>query len=399
MMLSEQEAVTRILERARLLAITEHVDIRQANGRVCAGDIVADSDVPNTDNSAMDGYACASNDISAGSSLPISQRVAAGDSPSPLAAHTIARIFTGATLPPGADCVVPQEQCDATDTGIVFKGTARRGQHVRLRGEDIAQGDTVLRRGDLIGPAQIGLLAALGLRELAVYRPLRIALLSTGDELHEPGTPLLPGQRYNTNQYAIAAAAERLGFSVSYSSLVSDNVDDTCQALLRAQATADVIISTGGVSVGEEDHVKTALKTLGDIYLWKIAIKPGKPLVFGDVRGTPFIGLPGNPVSAMVTFLLIARPFLLLCQGRRQQQAAVFQVKAEFSWQTQLRCEYLRGRLHNRDGHTCVQLYPSQDSGIQSSLSNSDGLVRIEQQTTVNKGDWVDFIPYASLYY
>jgi len=403
-MLSEHEAIKTLLDHARILVKTETVSFNDANGRVCATNIVAPINVPSSDNSAMDGFACNSADISSQLSISISQRVIAGSNPAPLKPATAARIFTGASLPQGADCVVIQEDCTYDNKTVLFKVAPIAGHHVRYAGEDMQQGAFVLRKGDVLGPVQIGLIASLGIDSVSVYQRLHIALLTTGNELLEPGTHTHneSGKRYNSNRYALSALINQLGFTVTHHKIVADNLSDTENELALCSKGADVIISTGGVSVGDEDYIKTALQNIGAMHWWKIAIKPGKPLVFGSIGGTPFIGLPGNPVSALITFLIIARPFLLSCQGlnsRLTNQALVsYSVIARFSWLTKNRSEYLRVKLIHQGGQLCAQAYSSQDSGIQSSLHHSDGLVRIEAGCKIEPGDKVDYTPYSALF-
>ncbi len=397
-MLSEQDAIQTLISHARLLVNSEEITLSEANGRICAGDIIAPINVPDSDNSAMDGFACNSMDDLTHSPVKISQRITAGHMATQLEPGTAARIFTGANLPKGADCVVPQEDCDYDEHSVHFKIRPVTKRHVRYAGEDIAKGELILQSGDAITPAQIGIIASLGINTVRVYRRLRIALLSTGDELVEPGSGLETGKRYNSNCYALTAAFTQLGFAVTHHSIVADTLEQTQSELERHSKDADVIISTGGVSVGDEDHVKMALQNIGTMYLWKIAIKPGKPLAFGLIKDTPFIGLPGNPVSAMITFLIIARPFLLRCQGVSHLPFHQYPVKSAFEWRTQKRCEYLRVSLKQENGILHARPYCSQDSGIQSSLHYSDGLVRIDKERNICVGDTVDFIPYSALF-
>jgi len=396
-MLAEQEAIQTIIDHARLLVGTEELSLSEANGRVCAQDVVARINVPESDNSAMDGFACNSHDISPKAATKISQRITAGSTPPPLEENTAARIFTGASLPKGADCIVAQEDCDYDDHTVSFNTAPICGKHVRYAGEDITKGNVILRPGDVIGPAQIGIIASLGIDKVFVYQRLRIALLTTGDELLEPGADNKTGKRYNSNRYALTAAATQLGFTVTHHSIVADTLAETQSELEHHSNNADIVISTGGVSVGDEDHVKSALQNIGTMHLWKIAIKPGKPLAFGTINGTPFIGLPGNPVSAMITFLIIARPFLLCCQGVNKLSVARYAVRSNFKWKSQQRCEYVRVSLTQKNGVLCAEAYQSQGSGILSSLHYSDGLVRIDKERNISVGDMVDFTPYSAL--
>ncbi|MBL1293384.1 MAG: molybdopterin molybdotransferase MoeA [Thiotrichales bacterium] len=396
-MLSEYEAIDTLLSHAKLLVDNETVSINNASTRICAKNIIAPINVPAQDNSAMDGFACNSNDVAINSHIEISQRIATGSNPPALKPGTTARIFTGASIPAGADCIVIQENCAYDDSSVSFRTTPILGQHIRYAGEDIKQGQIILHRGDVIGPAQIGLIASLGIDTVCVYKKLRIALLTTGSELLEPGSKNEDGKRYNSNRYTLTAAINQLGFDVSHHQIIADNLNDTQNELIARSADADVVISTGGVSVGDEDHVKNALENTGTMHLWKIAMKPGKPLAFGSVNNTPFIGLPGNPVSALITYLIIARPFLLSCQGVTLRPLIRYPVKSGFDWQTQKRCEYLRVTLQQEGDELIAHRYQSQDSGIQNSLHNSDGLARIEIESQIQTGDIISFSPYSSL--
>ncbi|MBL1432960.1 MAG: molybdopterin molybdotransferase MoeA [Gammaproteobacteria bacterium] len=397
-MLSEHEAIKTLLAHAKLLAEKEIITIAEANGRVNAEKISAPINIPTNDNSAMDGFACNSANIQENTAINISQRIAAGDNPPPLTHGTAARIFTGASLPPGADCIIIQEDCDYNEHTVSMHVRPTAGRHVRYAGEDIRQDDIILNPGDTIGPAQVGLIASLGVDKVCVYKKLRVALLTTGSELLEPGTRNESGKRYNSNRYTLTAAINQLNIEVAHHRIVADTLSDTKKALISKSQDADIVISTGGVSVGDEDHVKTALESTGTMHFWKIAMKPGKPLAFGTINGTPFIGLPGNPVSALVTFLIIARPFLLACQGLTPRPLIKYSVTSGFDWSTQQRCEYLRVKLIEADEQLIAHRYQSQDSGIQTSLHHSDGLIRIETNSHIKIGDTVSYIPYSALF-
>lgn len=397
-MLSDHEAIETLLAKAKLLVKTETIPLAEANGRVNAEQIYAPINVPANDNSAMDGFACNSNDVRINTKIKLSQRIAAGDKPLPLAKGTAARIFTGANLPPGADCIVIQEDCDYDEQSVLLLTKPNPGRHVRYAGEDIKQGQIILAPGDSVGPAQVGLIASLGINKVCVYKKLRIALLTTGSELLEPGTSSESGKRFNSNRYTLTAAIHQLNMEVTHHRIVADTLADTETEIVASCNDADIVISTGGVSVGDEDHVKTALENIGTMHLWKIAMKPGKPLAFGSINETPFIGLPGNPVSALITFLLIARPFILACQGLSSQPLIKHSVISSFDWNTQKRCEYLRVKLRQENGQPIAHQYRSQDSGIQSSLHHSDGLVRIEKNSHIKIGDTLSYIPYSALF-
>ncbi|WP_235015546.1 gephyrin-like molybdotransferase Glp [Oceanicoccus sp. KOV_DT_Chl] len=321
-----EEALTKIIASAQPLAEFESVSLLLALGRVLAEDQRSTIDVPPCDNSAMDGYAFCFKDIAASGTarnssnesreLVVSQRIAAGAIGKPLKAGTAARIFTGAAIPEGADTVVMQEDTNAFGEAIRIIDTVKFGQHVRPKGQDIRAGGLVMAKGRRLQPQDIGLLASIGMTSVKVYRQLKVAVLSTGDELVEPGQTLAEGQIYNSNRYTLTALLTAMGCEVLDGGIVADDFERTCQQLKQLSSQADVIISSGGVSVGEEDHVKAAVESLGELALWKLNIKPGKPLAFGTVNGTPFFGLPGNPSSVFVTFCLLAKPYLLAAMGR-----------------------------------------------------------------------------------
>ena len=380
---------------------TETVSLDQALNRVLALDILAPVNVPPRDNSAMDGYA-----IHTGSlgrlplTLAISQRIPAGCHPEPLQPGTAARIFTGAVIPEGANAVVMQENCITCKEGeVTLQLGVSPGENVRRAGQDILAGTGILRAGDRLGPAAIGMLASLGVGQVTVYRRLRVAILSTGDELVEPGQPLRhDGQIYNSNRFLLKALLDRLDCEAIDLGVVADNLPDTLTALESARLSAEVVISTGGVSVGEEDHVKAAVEQVGKLDFWKIAIKPGKPLAFGSIGDTAFIGLPGNPQSVWITFLILARQFLLARQGQRSGiQPAGFQVPSGFSVTKPLkREEYFRVRLNNGDNGATLEKHPNQSSGVLSSSLWADGVARIPVGITVKPGDFVQFLPFSA---
>ena len=393
------EALAHLLAQVPAPPVAETVPLRAALGRVLAEARQAAMDVPAYDNSAMDGYALNTRDVKvSGVSLSVSQTIAAGHPGQPLAAGTVARIFTGAPIPPGADAVVMQENTEVRGNQIMLNEVARAGQNIRRRGHDIALGSTVLPAGQRLSPQDLGLLASLGSARVAVYKPLTVALLNTGDEVVAPGTALAPGQLYDSNSFTLEGLLLRLGFQVRKLGIVADTPQATEAALQLAATEADVVITTGGVSVGAEDHVRAAVEKLGRLSLWKLAIKPGKPFSFGTVGGKPFFGLPGNPVAVFVTFVLLVRPFILRMQGALADAAPVFPVKAGFTVsEASTRQEYLRVRLLNRNGGRVAELYPDQGSSVLTSLSWADGLAVVPVQTTVKPGDELDYLPFAGL--
>lgn len=391
-MLSVDQAVAILLERANRCVDREAVPVIDAHGRTLATDVVAGIDVPPADNSAMDGYALRRADWSPGGpALPISQRVTAGSAPGPLTPRTAARIFTGAEIPAGADTVVMQEDCTATNDAVRIPDLPAPGSNIRRRGQDVERGQRVLAAGRRLRSQDLGLTASLGLAEVAVWRRLRVAILSTGDELVEPGRAAGPGQIYNSNRFTLAGQLTAWGFEVIDLGVARDEPEAVRGALLRGAEAADVVMTAGGVSVGEEDHVKAAVESLGRLDLWRIAIRPGKPFAFGRVGDTPFLGLPGNPVSVFVTLLIIARPFLFACQGREGGRVRPLPQVAGFSKPGGTREEYLRVRC----GAAGLELFPNQSSGVLFSTSWADGFVRQRTGEAIRAGSTVDFLPWA----
>lgn len=394
-------ALERILANATVIPGTEILPLSDLSHRILATDITAPLDVPPADNSAMDGYALRTADCpDTGTILPISQRIAAGHSPEALQVGTAARIFTGGEIPTGADAVVIQENCEALSKSgepdrVLVHSKPAVGDNVRRLGQDISRGSRVLAAGTLLRPQEIGLLASLGLDQVPVRKPLKVAVLTTGDELIAPGNPLQPGQIYNSNAYLLEALLSGAGCRTVRNAIVPDDPAATRQALLDAAAHADLIVSCGGVSVGEEDHLKAALQAVGRLDLWKIAIKPGKPLAFGSVGDASFLGLPGNPASAFVTFLLVALPFIRHCQGMAYQKPVGMLTPALFEKsRIQQRSEYLRARL-TPDG---VEIHSNQSSGVLSSACWGDGLVEWSAGSSISQGTMVKFYPYSVFY-
>jgi molybdopterin molybdotransferase len=402
-MLSYEEALDHLLAAAQPVEESKPVPLSVARGRILAEAVASTVTVPPLDNSAMDGYAVRCADVTqAGAALPVSQRIPAGSIGHALAAGTAARIFTGAPVPAGADAVVMQENCTqmsehGSDGKVIVNQVPKPGQNIRRAGEDIMAGATVLQAGTRIGAAEIGLAASIGIAQLPVKRRLRVALLSTGDELTEPGNPLPPGGIYNSNRHFLRALFEGYGCAVTDAGHVPDTLAATRQALRAAAEAHDLIVTSGGVSVGEEDHVKPAVEAEGALSLWKIAIKPGKPLAFGKVgsRGTAFIGLPGNPVSCFVTFLLFLRPYVLKRMGVATTLPLTRQLVSASDWnKPEDRRSFLRARIAP-DGR--VELYPNQSSGVLTSCAWADGLVDVAARQTFKAGDPVRYLAFADL--
>lgn len=393
------EAIAELLTRVPALPPVELVALSQALGRVLAEPLQAPFDVPAWDNSAMDGYALRVADLPAGGgSLPLAGRIAAGDAAQQAlpAGHAV-RIFTGAPLPPGADSVVAQEQC-RVEEGRVWLPPVSGGEHVRRRGEEVPAGAPVLAPGQRLRPQEIGLLASFGIARVAVYRRLRVGLLSSGNELREPGQPLQPGQIYNANRYTLAALLEGLGLEVHDYEIMADELAASRDALSLAASEWDLLITSGGVSVGEEDHLKQAIRELGELHLWRLAIQPGKPLAFGEVGGKPWLGLPGNPAAALITALVVARPFLLRAQGCTDVLPQPLRLPAGFAWRKgNGRRQYLRARLEQQDGQLRVCLHPQQGSAMLTSACWADGLALVEIGQTLEEGDLVDYLPFSAL--
>ncbi len=406
-----EDALAALLAQAQPLPGGASVDLLQADGRVLAADCIAPLQVPPLDNSAMDGYAVRSAEVSAaGTVLPVSQRIPAGQVGTALQPGTAARIFTGAPLPPGADAVVMQEECTVLADGRVrFDAAAQPGQFVRRAGQDIALGSTALQAGLRLTPAALGLAASLGLAQLPVTRQPRVALFSTGDELALPGSiapqDLPPGHIFNSNRYVLAGLLKRWGCVVVDGGILPDDRAATHAALARAAEDCDLLVTSAGVSVGEEDHVRPVVEQLGALSLWKIAMKPGKPFAFGHLRRSGndgntagqahFIGLPGNPVSSLITALMLLRPFVLALQGASVVQPQAHWVLADFDIRKpDSRREFLRVR---RNGAGRLELFANQNSGVLTSTVWAEGLVDNPAQTLIARGDSVRFLPFSEL--
>ncbi|WP_134677944.1 molybdopterin molybdotransferase MoeA [Ectopseudomonas khazarica] len=394
-LLPMEAALERLLALADAAPVEqiESVALAEADGRVLAEPLIAALDLPPWANSAMDGYALCLADWN-GQALPVSQRIQAGSAPAPLQPGSCARIFTGAPLPQGADTVEMQENVDLDDTGrAVFRETLRVGQNVRAQGQETRRGECVLPAGTRLGPVELGLAASLGVAQLPVRRRLRVAVLSTGDELVEPGQALGPGQIYNSNRRLLIAWLQRLGCAVTDAGILPDDLPRT-RAALGALGEVDLILSTGGVSVGEADFLGLALREAGALALWKLAIKPGKPLTFGHYQGVPVIGLPGNPASTLVTFGLLARPYMLRRLGVQRVEPLGFPLPAGFTWSKPgMRREYLRARLE----HGRVVPYANQSSGVLRSAAWAEGLAEVMEGSTLAEGDMLRFIPLSEI--
>ncbi|GAD62445.1 molybdopterin molybdotransferase MoeA [Aquipseudomonas alcaligenes] len=394
-LLPVEEALGRLLALAEATPIDarEIVSLAAADGRVLATDLVAGLDLPPWPNSAMDGYTLRLADWQ-GEPLAVSQRILAGQAPEPLQPGTCARIFTGAPLPAGADTVEMQENAEILADGRVrFLEPIKVGQNVRPQGQETRAGEVVLPAGTRLGPVELGLAASLGCAVLVVRRRPRVAVVSTGDELVEPGQPLGPGQIYNSNRSLLCAWLQRLGCEVRDAGILPDDAQRTREAL-AALGDADLILSTGGVSVGEADHLGQVLREEGELALWKLAIKPGKPLTCGHFRGVPVLGLPGNPASTLVTFALLARPYLLRRLGVQRVAPLSVEVAAGFAWSKPgKRREYLRARLENGR----AVLYPNQSSGVLRSAAWADGLVEVLEERSYAEGDVLRFIPLSEV--
>jgi molybdopterin molybdotransferase len=401
-LLTVAAALARIDERVEAAVETETVPLARAAGRVLARDVVAAMDLPPHANSAVDGYALAHADLSPACDtvLPVGGRAAAGH---PLGRRVrpgeAIRIFTGAPMPEGADTVMMQEDCVIEAGRVRLKPGIKKGANRRPAGEDVARGTVALAAGRRLGPADLGLAAALGHAALPVFRPLRVALLSTGDEVREPGAPLPPGAIYDANRAMLAALLAGLGCAVSDFGIRPDREAALADTLAAARAGHDLIVTSGGVSTGEEDHVRPAIERLGSLHFWRLAIKPGRPVALGQVGGVPLIGLPGNPVAVIVTFAVLARPLILKLAGAKAAPPRPYPVRAGFAYRKKPgRREYLRARLE-RDGAAAVAVRFARDgAGIISSIVQSDGLVVLDEETSdLAAGSIVDFLPFAEV--
>jgi molybdopterin molybdotransferase len=402
-LLSIDETLKQLLERALLIAKsakTSTLPLNQALGSILATDLRSNIQVPPLDNSAMDGYAVNTSDLSDAheTQFEVSQRIPAGSIGKTLKQGTAARIFTGAPIPEGANAVVMQEVCQRDGDIVTITGSLSSGKNIRKAGEDIDQEDIVLTAGTKLRPQDIGLAASVGISQIPVFEPLKVAIFSTGDELREPGETLEAGQIYNSNRYTLTGLLQSLDCTIIDLGIIEDTLEATKNALQKAAEQADLVMTSGGVSVGEEDHIRKAVETLGKLELWRVNIKPGKPLAFGHLKtaqgNTAFLGLPGNPVSVFTTFCVFAHPFILQAQGCSKTEANYFQVVANFTWKKAgSRNEYLRARVEKGQ----VELYPHQGSGVLSSTTWANGFVFIPADRTIKKGESVRFIAFSEL--
>jgi molybdopterin molybdotransferase len=395
--LSFDEALAILLDRARKVKGVDKVPLTEATGRILAEPVLSTVDVPPLDNSGMDGYAVRCADVrDIGATLGVSQRIPAGSLGHTLGAGTAARIFTGAPVPPGADAVVMQEFCEHAGEGrVAINHVPEPGEHIRRKGEDIRKGAEVLPAGIVLTPAAIGMAASVGVAQLSVMRRLSVGVISTGSELVTPGEPIEPGLIYNSNRYQLTGLLKEMGCEVTDYDPLPDQFEATRRALRKAGALHDLVITSGGVSVGEEDHVKPAVETEGELMLYNVAVKPGKPLAFGKVGSADFVGLPGNPVSVFVTFHTLIRPFIRKCQGASRLLPDVQVKVASFEWlKPGNRREFLRVRL-GLDGR--LERYPNQSSGVLTSCLWADGLADIPVGQKVSPGDTVSYIRFSEL--
>lgn len=400
-LLPVETAQTQLLAHASVLEVVEQIPLKKVLGRVLAQDYIAAFDVPSADNSAMDGYAVRAHDLLSDqpTQLTISQYIPAGKTPEKLAAHTAARIFTGAVLPEGGDTIVIQEDCTVKNGSVIIPtsiNTANR-QYVRKQGSDFKKGDVILPKGTLITAPHMGMLATLGVMNVLVYKQLRVAICSTGDELIEPGEPFIAGKLYNSNRYALMGLLQQLHIEVVDLGTVKDDRDELKKTFLEGINQADFLISSGGASEGDKDFINDLVNELGQVDMWKLAIKPGKPFLFGTLtdnnKTIPFFGLPGNPVSAFVTFIILVKPYLLKAQGMQAVTPTVERIKSSFEWQTTNRQEYVRVQKYtDHHGDTQLAIYKSQNSAVSTSLIWATGLAIVPPNTHIKIGDYLNYL-------
>ncbi len=389
------EALALLINNAVKITETENLPLTKSYGRILANDLRSSINVPPADNSSMDGYAVRSSDFNKVEVvLPISQRIPAGTTGETLKINTVARIFTGAPVPKGADAVVMQEVCEEVGGGIKISAPVSTGDNIRRAGEDIFTGDIILKAGTKLRPQDVGLAASVGISTMSVYKRLRVGIFFTGDELKEPGEALNAGQIYNSNRHTLHGLLESLNCEVIDFGNVADDLDSTKNAMQEAAKVSDLVMTSGGVSVGEEDYIRIALEEIGQLDLWSINVKPGKPLAFGKIENTPFLGMPGNPVSVFATFCIFARPFILQSQGANEITNNSFKVAVAFDWEKAgTRNEYIRVSYKNGK----LELFPNQSSGVLTSTSWANGLAFIPAGMTIKAGELIEFIPFSEL--
>ena len=392
------QAIAHLTTQARASVEAETIRLEDSLGRILARDYRVPADVPPADNSAVDGYAVCTSELSNKAPLPVSGRIAAGERPGLLKPGTAVRIFTGSEIPEGADAVIMQEQVTLTDQCISIDVPVTEGQNIRRQGQDLSRGDLALARGCRIRPQEMGLLGSMGIADIEALANLKVAILTTGDELVDPGQPLEPGQIYNTNRFTILGLLAKAGCQVVLCETLEDTREATRKTFERAAAMADLIVTSGGVSVGEEDHVRAVLEEFGGLSLWRLAIKPGKPLAFGAIDNTPVLGLPGNPAAVLVTLLIVGMPLIKAMQGRSHCEAKGERIAAGFPVEkSSVRRDYIRARKTINEGEAVIEAYPNQSSGVLSSACWADGLAVVPENTTVAPGDPLTYYSFAEL--
>ena len=402
-LMSADDALSFLIDSASVTAMTEAVSLDDSLGRILASDIHSTINVPGFDNSAMDGYTIALNDTQVAQenlSFDVVDRIAAGSTGNDLKIGNAARIFTGAPIPNGANTVVMQEECSLSEdkSQITVKRAINLNENIRPTGNDILKDNVILSSGRQIKPQDISLAASVGVGELVVFKKIKVGVFFTGDELVEPGNLLTPGKIYNSNRYALVALLKQVGCDVINLGNIEDKLDATCEALEALESQCDLIMTTGGVSVGEEDHVKPAVEKLGELNLWKIRMKPGKPLAYGKVKQTPFIGLPGNPVSSFVTFCIFSLPFIKKMQGNSNYESKILKVKTNFDCKrAKPRREYARVRIDHSTETPLANLFPKQGSDVMSSVVWADGIIEIPENTTFETGTILNYYSMSEL--
>ena len=402
-LMSADDALSFLIDAAIITNKTETVSLDNSLGRVLAKDIHSTINVPGFDNSAMDGYTIAldhNQTTQANQSFEVVDRIAAGSTGNDLKIGNAARIFTGAPIPNGANTVVMQEECTLSEdkSQITVKRAINLNENIRPTGNDILKDNVILSSGRQIKPQDISLAASVGVGELVVFKKIKVGVFFTGDELVEPGNLLTPGKIYNSNRYALVALLKQVGCDVINLGNIEDKLDATCEALEALESQCDLIMTTGGVSVGEEDHVKPAVEKLGELNLWKIRMKPGKPLAYGKVKQTPFIGLPGNPVSSFVTFCIFSLPFIKKMQGNSNYKSKILKVKTNFDCKrAKPRREYARVRIDHSTETPLANLFPKQGSDVMSSVVWADGIIEIPENTTFETGTILNYYSMSEL--